>query len=180
MAVQPTASKAAASQPPIFFFIIAPFSVILRRSLSKKRHSSWRAVVLCRPTGQSYQKGRERSRQAAQFIQEKFGYSAAALISKIAALFHRDALGKVPGLINVAAIPQKHRFCGNPVILLKSPEMNSVDFKILRRKRKILVRRSGGASARLRSFRKSQRYSTVTLLARFRGLSMSQPRWSAI
>ncbi len=95
-------------------------------------------------------------------------------------LFHRDALGKVPGLINVAAIPQKHRFCGNPVILLKSSEMNSVDFKILRRKRKILVRRSGGASARLRSFRKSQRYSTVTLLARFRGLSMSQPRWSAI
>ena len=108
MAVQPTASKAAASQPPSFFFIIAPFSVILRRSLSKKHHSSWRAVVLCRPTGQSYQKGRERSRQAAQFIQEKFGYSAAALISKIAALFHRDALGKVPGLINVAAALERH------------------------------------------------------------------------
>ena len=35
-------------------------------------------------------------------------------------------------------------------------------------------------TARLRSFRKSQRYSTVTLLARFRGLSMSQPSRKSI
>ena len=31
-------------------------------------------------------------------------------------LFHRHALSKVPGLINIAALPQKLRFCGNPMI----------------------------------------------------------------
>ena len=31
-------------------------------------------------------------------------------------LFHRYALCKVPRLINIAALPQKLRFCGNPMI----------------------------------------------------------------
>ena len=30
--------------------------------------------------------------------------------------FHRHALSKVPRLINVAALPQKLRSCGNPMI----------------------------------------------------------------
>ena len=44
--------------------------------------------------------------------------------------------------------------------------------------RKMLVRRTCGEPARLYPVRKRV-YSTVTLLARFRGLSISQPRWRA-
>ena len=45
-------------------------------------------------------------------------------------LFHRHALSKVPGLINIAALPQKLRFCGNHMIKHKSSGMNPSDFKI--------------------------------------------------
>ena len=31
-------------------------------------------------------------------------------------LFHRHAFGQIPRLINIAALPQKLRFCGNPLI----------------------------------------------------------------
>ena len=47
-------------------------------------------------------------------------------------LFHRHALSKVPGLINIAALPQKLRFCGNPMVYLQSAGMTPGDFKILR------------------------------------------------
>ena len=88
-------------------------------------------------------------------------------------------LARFRGLSMSQPSPQKHCFCGDPFMELKSSGVNPADFKILRWMRKILVRRTCGGPARLRPFFQNCAYSTVTLLARFRGLSMSQPRWRA-
>ena len=93
-------------------------------------------------------------------------------------LFHRHALSKVPGLINIAALPQKLRFWREPYDLTQIVRNESVRFQDFALCAKCLCAALAGEPARLYPVRKRV-YSTVTLLARFRGLSMSQPRWRA-
>ena len=43
-------------------------------------------------------------------------FASSDIFGKGPLLFHRHAFGQIPGLINIAALPQKLRFCGNPMI----------------------------------------------------------------
>ena len=43
-------------------------------------------------------------------------FASSDILGKGPLLFHRHAFGQIARLINIAALPQKLRFCGNPMI----------------------------------------------------------------
>ena len=43
-------------------------------------------------------------------------FASSDILGKGPLLFHRHAFGQIPGLINIAALPQNQRICGNPMI----------------------------------------------------------------
>ena len=107
-------------------------------------------------------------------------------------LLHRHALGQVPGLINVAAMAPRGRPRGGPFLLYflgrNESALRNGPGRPLLACGQFTLRFSPPAKTLGRAFRRGARlpapaapfvYSTVTLLARFRGLSMSQPRMRA-
>ena len=136
-----------------------------------------------RPYVFSNQRAARQQQAADPYAQQDYGYAQQGYTQQGYAPdpYARSGYAPDPYAQQGYAAPTRPQSGGaQPKLLLVHPDRfeQAADIADRIAERKMLVRRTCGEPARLYPVRKRV-YSTVTLLARFRGLSMSQPRWRA-